>query len=285
MDIRKILLPLDLFDPTPPITIVRQAAGLAHHFGAELLVLHVVRPLTYIARSKTAAELLEQEVEHERKQLEADFGPELAGLSVRRLVLKGDPAREIVDTAERENVGMIVMASHGYGAIDRFIVGSVTIKVLHHSSCPVWTGIHLDDDGQNREFAIRNVLCAVDFSPLSVATVRWAQDMATELGAQLTLAHVTPSVEIYGPGGFHVLPQMKEELVSSATRMISKLQEEAGTKAEVFIGSGDVPKMLSEGIKKTDADLLVMRCRSRGARLGTHGYGIIRESHIPVVSV
>lgn len=56
MDIRKILLPLDFFDPTPPMTIVRQAAGLAHHFGAELIVLHVVKPLTYIARSKTAAE-------------------------------------------------------------------------------------------------------------------------------------------------------------------------------------------------------------------------------------
>ena len=158
MDIRKILLPLDLFDPTPPITIVRQAAGLAHHFGAELIVLHVVRPLTYIARSKTAAELLEQEVEHERKQLEADFGPELAGVSVRRLVLKGDPAREIVDTAERENVGMIVMASHGYGAIDRFIVGSVTIKVLHHSSCPVWTGVHLNDDGRSG-IAIQCAVC------------------------------------------------------------------------------------------------------------------------------
>jgi nucleotide-binding universal stress UspA family protein len=126
--------------------------------------------------------------------------------------------------------------------------------------------------------------CVLSISALSVATVRWAQDMAIELGAQLTLAPDAHR-EIYGPGGFHLLPKMKEELVSSATRMISKLQEEAGTKAEVFIGSGDVPKMLSEGIKKTDADLLVMRCRSRGARLGTHGYGIIRESHIPVVSV
>jgi nucleotide-binding universal stress UspA family protein len=284
MDIRKILLPLDLFDPTPPMTIVRQAAGLAHHFGAELIVLHVVKPLTYIARSKTAAELLKQEVEHKRKQLEADFGPAFAGLSVRQVVLKGDPAREILHTAEREKVGLIVMASHGYGVIDRLIVGSVTIKVLHQSNSPIWTGIHLDD-GRNREFTIRNVLCAVDFSPLSLPTVRCAQDMATEFGARLTLAHVTPSVEIYGPGGFHVLPQMKEELVRSATELMAKLQQEVDTKADVFIASGDVPKMLSEGIKKTDADLLVLRFSSRGARLGTHGYAIIRESHIPVLCV
>lgn len=285
MDIHKVLLPLDLFDPTPPITIVRQAAGLAHHFGAELIVLHVVKPLTYLARSKHAAELLEEEVEHERKQLETDFGAEFAGLTVRRVVVKGDPAREILQTAEREGVGMIVMASHGYGLIDRLILGSVTIKVLHHSSCPVWTGIHLDDAQPKQEFAIRNILCAVDLTAGSLPIVRWAQSMATEFGARLTLAHVTPSVEIYGPGGFHVLPEMKEELVNCATKLMAKLQEEAGTKAEVYLASGDVAKMLSESIKKTGADLLVVRSRSRGARLGTHGYAIIRESHIPVLSV
>src|SRR5271169_1037368 len=114
MNIQKILLPLDLFDPTPPMTVVRQAAGLAHHFGAELIVLHVVKPLSYLASSKRAAELLEEQVEHERKQLDADFGTEFAGLTVRRIVVKGDPAREILQTAEGENVGMIVMASHGY---------------------------------------------------------------------------------------------------------------------------------------------------------------------------
>jgi nucleotide-binding universal stress UspA family protein len=120
---------------------------------------------------------------------------------------------------------------------------------------------------------------------MSLSIVRWARDMAKEFGARLSLAHVTPSVEVYGPGGMHVLPQMKEELVSAATKLMAKLQEEAGTKAEVFIASGNVPKMLSEGIKKTGADLLVLRCGPRGARLGTHGYAIIRESHIPVLSV
>jgi nucleotide-binding universal stress UspA family protein len=284
MDIRKILLPLDLLENSLPIAVIRQAAALAHHFHAEILVLHVVKPLTYVASSKVAHELLEQAVSREQEKFETCLGPELDGLSVRRLVLKGDPARETLRTAHDENINLIVMPTHGYGAVKRFLVGSVTTKVLHQSECPVWTGVHLED-APGRKFAIRNVLCAVDFSPHSRETVRWAQAMATEFGAQLTLAHITPGVEIYGPGGSYVLPEMKEALVSSATKLMSKLQQEMGTKAEVFIASGDVPKMISEAANKTNADLLIVRCRSRGARLGTHGYGIIRESHIPVLSV
>ena len=135
------------------------------------------------------------------------------------------------------------------------------------------------------EFAIRNVLCAVDFNSHNHRTVSWAVQMAAEFGAHLTLAHVTASVELWGPGGYYVDPQWKEALISDASNQIAELQQQLGTKADVFIGSGDVPKVLSQAAKQTKADLLVSGSLPYGGQLRTHGYGIISVMPIPVLSM
>ncbi len=135
------------------------------------------------------------------------------------------------------------------------------------------------------EFAIRNILCAVDLGPRSGNAVLWAAQMAAEFGARLTLAHVTASVELWGPGGSYVNPKWKEELIGDASQHLAQLQQDMGTKADILIGSGDVPRVLSQVAKQTNADLLVMGCYPYGGNLRIHGYGIICAVPIPVLSV
>ncbi|MGA8101836.1 MAG: universal stress protein [Candidatus Acidiferrales bacterium] len=114
-----------------------------------------------------------------------------------------------------------------------------------------------------------------------------AAQMAVEFGARLTLVHVTAGVEMYGPGGSHVVPELKEELVGYASKEIAKLQQDLGTKAEVIIDSGDVHRLLNRAAEKSKGDLLVIGRMPSGGHLGANGsgYAIIRESHIPVLSV
>jgi nucleotide-binding universal stress UspA family protein len=109
--------------------------------------------------------------------------------------------------------------------------------------------------------------------------------MAAEFGARLTLANVTAGVELWGPGGSYVDQRWKEELVGNASQQMAKLQQDTGIKADVFIGSGDVPKVLSQAAKQAKADLLVTGCYPYGGHLRTHGYGIICAVAIPVLSV
>jgi nucleotide-binding universal stress UspA family protein len=109
--------------------------------------------------------------------------------------------------------------------------------------------------------------------------------MAAEFGARLTLANVTASVELWGPDGHYVNEKWKEELVSEASKQMSKLQQDTGVKADVFIGRGDVPKVLSQAAKQTSADLLVTGCHPYGGHLRTHGDGIICAAQIPVLNV
>jgi nucleotide-binding universal stress UspA family protein len=175
-----------------------------------------------------------------------------------------------------------MMPSHG-STFEQFLLGSVTAKVLHRTERPVWTGAHAEQSSVQK-FAIRNVLCAVDLGPRSEEAVSWAAPMAAEFGARLTLAHVTASVEFWGPGGNYVNQEWKKALVDDASQSIAKLQEDMGIKADVFIGSGDVAKVLSQAARQTKADLLVTGCYPYGGHLRTHGYGIICAVPIPVLS-
>jgi nucleotide-binding universal stress UspA family protein len=60
-----------------------------------------------------------------------------AGLSAMTLVRRGDPAREICAIASDRDVRLIVLGSHGWGPLRRFVFGSVSTGVLHHAQRPV----------------------------------------------------------------------------------------------------------------------------------------------------
>jgi nucleotide-binding universal stress UspA family protein len=286
LNIKKILLPVDF--PKTSLRVVHQAATLAHHFHSEIVLLHVATVQSHAAGVPDGPEfagcdLLAAVLREAERNLDRTLQPELDGLSLRCLLLRGDPVRAILHTARAEKTDLIMMPSHGYG-FNQFLLGSVTAKVLYGTECPVWTGAHVEES-TTQQFAIRNVLCAVDLSPRSGEAVSWAAQVAAEFGAQLTLAHVTASVEIWGPGGNYASPRWKQELVDDAAQQLSRLQQDAGIKSDVFIGSGDVPKILSQAAKQTKADLLVTECYPYGGNLRIHGYAIICAVPIPVLSV
>ena len=119
MSVNKILLPIDFPNSQPDV--VQQAAFLARHFHSEILLLHVVAPLSYPAgliesgHEITARDLHAEIIKRTQHELDQLLPVEFAGIAVRRLLLKGDPAREILKTAREENVDLIVISTHGHG--------------------------------------------------------------------------------------------------------------------------------------------------------------------------
>jgi nucleotide-binding universal stress UspA family protein len=286
LNIRKILLPVDF--PNVSLRVVHQAATLARHFHSEIVILHVVTARSHAAGVPDSPEfagwdLLAAILQEAEQNSDHSLRSELQGVPIRCLLVKGDPVKAILQAARDEKADLIMMPSHGF-AFNQFLLGSVTAKVLYGTECPVWTSAHVEES-QTPEFAIRSVLCAVDLSPRSGEVLSWAAQIATEFSARLTLAHVTASVELWGPGGNYANPRWKQELASDAAEQLARLQKDAGAKAQVFIGSGDVPKVLSQAAKQTKADLLVTECYPYGGNLRIHGYAIICAVPIPVLSV
>jgi nucleotide-binding universal stress UspA family protein len=287
LNIKKILLPVDF--PNPSLGVVHQAAKLAHRFHSEIVMLHVVTPESHAAGMPDDGpeladwDMLAEITRAAEKKLDHSLGPELEGLAIRRVSVIGDPAHTIVRTAQEKKADVIMMPSYGY-TFDQFLLGAVTARVLNRTECPVWTGAHVEKSVV-QEFAIRNILCAVDFGARSHKTVSWASRIAAGFGAHLTLAHVNASVEIWGPGGSYINPEWKEAMFRDASQHLGKLQQDLGVKADVLIGTGDVPKVLSQLAKQTKADLLVTGCYPYGENLRTHGYAIICAVSIPVLNV
>ncbi|MBI1848427.1 MAG: universal stress protein [Candidatus Rokubacteria bacterium] len=56
---------------------------------------------------------------------------------IRRLVVVGHPADEVVSAANQPGVGLVVVGARGLGAVKRLVLGSVSERVLHHAECPV----------------------------------------------------------------------------------------------------------------------------------------------------
>jgi len=153
-DFKRILFPVE-FSPHCQIA-ARSVASYARHFDAEVTLLHVeVLPFEpYVWELQT--ERLTERLNH---FLEAEF----AGLRVHRQVVSGDAAHEIVRYAVNDRADLIMMPTHGRGTFRRFVLGSVTAKVLHDTACPVWTAAHVDVELSSGPPNITNSLCAVDW--------------------------------------------------------------------------------------------------------------------------
>jgi nucleotide-binding universal stress UspA family protein len=285
--VAKILVPIDFSERSNQA--VRFAIPVAERLGSEIILLHVLPPYREFGAIEMASTMTDI-LAGRRRDAERDIAgfarEELAPHRVRRQLLDGDPAGEIVDCARREHAGLIVMPTHGYGPFRRLLIGSVTAKVLHDADCPVWTTAHAEALTSGGA-ALRRILCAIDLSPSGVAALKWSAQLAAAFGAQLKLVYAVAELDPRTEG-FYFSPEWRKFLVDNAEKAVADLQQQAGTTAEVKLTLGPAPEMICEEARQAQADLLAI---SRGAdagilgRLTGHAYSIIRQSPCPVVSV
>lgn len=284
----KILLPVDFSERS--LGAARYAKTLASHFDSELTLLHVLTPPHYEFGAleiggSMLSELYVNRAAQVEKELAAFLAEELAGMNVNRVVLEGDPARQVVEYARDHQVGLIVMPTHGYGPFRRFILGSTTAKVLHDSDCPILTGVHMEDRVAVADLPFQHILCAVDLGPQSCQALEWASAMQQHFQSKLTMVHVTAGVQ--HPEEVPD-PEWRADLVKTAREELERLQQQRGTHAELVVQMGDPAKVVCQLACELKADLLVIGRGSAGGvfgRLRTNAYAIIRQSPCPVVSV
>jgi nucleotide-binding universal stress UspA family protein len=124
------------------------AIQLADTFGASLHVIHVLDDSFALGGylEMYAGDYMEAANRQAAVQLEALLTPEQkARYSAAVVVRNGKPATEILAyIAEHHDIGLVVMATTGRGSVARFMMGSVTDKVVRAAPCPVLT-LHPND--------------------------------------------------------------------------------------------------------------------------------------------
>lgn len=137
---KNILVPVDYSDATA--AVIESAVAAAQAFGAKLTLLHVVMPEPGFVGFEPGPESVREAVaadyraEH-RQADELKQGVAARGMPVEALCIQGVAEEKIVAEAERLGADLIVMGSHGHGALYNLLVGSVTGGVLRRARCPV----------------------------------------------------------------------------------------------------------------------------------------------------
>jgi nucleotide-binding universal stress UspA family protein len=149
--LKQILVATDFSEPSD--AAFAYGRELARVFSAQLTVLHVTENIAARAYGADGFVFAEPELQRDveaaaRKQLDALVSEqERAELHVQPIVLTANStATAIVAFAKENNVDLIVMGTHGRGAVAHLLMGSVAERVVRTAPCPVLTVRHPEHD-------------------------------------------------------------------------------------------------------------------------------------------
>jgi nucleotide-binding universal stress UspA family protein len=255
---KKILVPLDGSQLSQ--RALEPALALSQETGAELLLVRVptADTLSFAVSEAKQRELDQAALLYLETIRTANERPQL---NIRTLVLEGDVASTIVDTARSEQADLIVMSTHGYSGLTRWVLGSVTEKVLRSAPCPV--------------LAVRaarhpqRILIALDGSPLSECAITPGLSLAQLMKAEVTLLRCVPQLVADSELGEHergLSRRMQAELIDEAEEYLVARSAEAGRsdvaiKTAVRIGSP--AETILEYIETYGIDLIAMATHGR----------------------
>ncbi len=171
--------------PTDASAVSQQALPyaelLAENFGSSIEFLYCLETEEI---SEDVAEKVEQEVLEELNRV-ADGLPK--GIRGECVVAPGRPAEVIVDRAATDPGNLVAMCTHGYHGLNRWILGSVTTKVVQASRNPV-LAVRAETDGKGPVTpAIEKILVPLDGSELAEKSLEHVTAISKKLGAEVIL--------------------------------------------------------------------------------------------------
>jgi nucleotide-binding universal stress UspA family protein len=213
-------------------------------------------------------------------------------------VANGDYTDEILAAAVRHQADIIVMATHGRGGLDRWIIGSVADRVARTSPIPVML-IHPHDETQSEpsEQLIQRLIVPLDGSELADQALPFAgrlaaqHDIPVRLVTVFDLPHELSVTMAYGAA---FSQQMYDELLAEGRLEAEKLLAKSKSllrKMDVSVGhqllEGPVAKAIAGAAGEND--MIVMTSHGRGGirrlLLGSVASQLINQSDVPVVLV
>ncbi len=142
---QKILLPTD--GSKFAENAAKHAIWIASRSGAEIIVLNVIETssLVGLPAEDLIVKIKEMLKEEGRRSLErisemisqSEDESKIEDVKITQKTEEGSPAESILKTIENEDIDLVVMGTSGKHGLDRFLLGSVTEKVVRSSKCPV----------------------------------------------------------------------------------------------------------------------------------------------------
>jgi universal stress protein A len=134
---KRIVVGIDFNEPS--LAALEYARTLAATFGSSVSLIHVIQPMATEIYAYSA-EMVENWERTAYERLWALFpATERTALQGRAEVRVGLPVDEILTFADEQKADLIILGTHGRGALTHFFLGSVAERVVRRARCPVLT--------------------------------------------------------------------------------------------------------------------------------------------------
>jgi nucleotide-binding universal stress UspA family protein len=303
LEIHRILCPIDFSEHSR--RSLQYAAATARWYGARLTVLHVLRympsfDLVPLLASDTTERIWLDDLQRQQLAEAADrFVKDVVGHGAEVDLEVRDAAqvhREIVARAEAIHADLVIMGTHGRSGYERLLLGSITEKVLRSAAAPVMvvprqagTAVPAGDVTFDR------VLCAIDFSPVSVSALTYAMSLAEEADATLTLVNVIDVPEQPDADGGVVDVALAQARAAARADRLSRLRalvpESVRTycRLDTTVEEGKPYREILRLAAEKESDLVVIGAQGHGP-LGQMLFGstanhVVRAAPCPVLAV
>lgn len=199
------------------------------------------------------------------------------------------PAEAIVSYADKHDMDLVVLGTHGRRGVQRLLIGSVAEAVLRTASCPV-LAVRAGDDVAPA-WNVRNILAPVDFSEASTTSVRHAKELALTYGAQITLLHAVEEVMYPSAYGLEMADVPGPEIIDRVEESLAGMAREEIGYEHVMVDSqiGYAPSAILDYTEEHDVDLIVISTHGRTGLqrllLGSVTERVLRRAPVPVFVV
>ena len=218
------------------------------------------------------------------------------GLSVSAIVRCGPAENAILDCVAQLGIQQIVMATHGYGGISRWVHGSIAERVLLAASAPVLLVRAQKDAGDPslKPLSCQRILVPLDGSPVAEQVLPIASSVAKALGAELVLFRVPAiSTSTYLAGDSYVpLDHLIETANQDTEKYLQRTAEGVrgqGIQVSTAIQVGGVANAIIDYAEANRIDLIAMCTHGRTGlarwALGSVADRVLRAGRIPLLLV
>ncbi len=230
----------------------------------------------------------------------AGAGLKDSGVTISCDAHEGNPADQIINQAEKTSATLIAMVTHGRSGLGRWVLGSVTDKVLHGATNPLLI-THAHEEGtDSSDVNLKNLIVPLDGSPLADQVLPHVEALAPALGLNVILVRVTASSDEYyryvdmsagvNPERFeayakeaqaeaaHHLQQVKERLIRNG---VSSVEER--------LLNGNAARAILDLVQETADSLVALTTHGRSGVerwvLGSVTDRLVRHSGQPVLVI
>jgi nucleotide-binding universal stress UspA family protein len=219
-----------------------------------------------------------------------------SGVQLQIAAHTGTAVRGILVQAAASHSDLVVLGTHGHSGFDRWVLGSVTEKILRKATCPVLTISPPVGEATGGALQIfKRILCPVDFSDSSLKALEYAMTLAQEADADLLLMHVIEGVPDVRHWQQPINPSILEYLRVSEQNALQRLHALIPADARAWcrphetLVTGKPYEEILRVAREQDTHLIVMGVHGRNPvdllLFGSTTNHVVRAATCPVLTL